>query len=45
MTVRGGLEAIITGDRDLLELGSHAGIAILTPAQLVDRLGGGEPPG
>ena len=31
-------EAIVTGDRDLLVLGKFAGIAILTPIELIDRL-------
>lgn len=32
--VTGGAEAIVTGDRDLLVLRAHRGIAILTPAEL-----------
>jgi len=31
-------EAIVTGDQDLLTLGKFAGIVILTPLELVDRL-------
>lgn len=32
----GGAEAIVTGDRDLLDLGSFEGIAILTPRQFLE---------
>lgn len=31
-------DAIVSGDRDLLELGSHQGIAILTAAQALARI-------
>jgi putative PIN family toxin of toxin-antitoxin system len=33
-------ELIVTGDDDLLVLGSHAGIPIITPAEAAARLGG-----
>ena len=38
--VEGRAEAIVTGDRDLLDLGSHAGIQILAPARFAETLGG-----
>jgi uncharacterized protein len=38
LAVTGQAEAIISGDRDLLELVSHEGIPILTPAQFLQRL-------
>ena len=33
-------DLIITGDADLLSLGSHAGIPIIDPAEAVTRIGG-----
>lgn len=36
--VAGSADYIVTGDRDLLELGSHAGIRIVTPADFVKLL-------
>lgn len=36
--VAGEADYIVTGDRDLLELGSHAGIQIVTPAAFVKLL-------
>lgn len=36
--VAGSAGYIVTGDRDLLELGSHAGIRIVTPADFVKLL-------
>ncbi len=33
-------EIIVTGDTDLLSMGSHQGIAIITAAQAVQRLAG-----
>jgi predicted nucleic acid-binding protein len=33
-------DMIITGDADLLTLGSHAGIPIIDPAEAVNRIGG-----
>lgn len=33
----GEAEAIVSGDADLLTLGSHAGIQILSPRQFVSR--------
>ena len=38
LAVTGQAEAIISGDRDLLDLVSHEGIPILTPAQFLQRL-------
>ncbi|MCC7461787.1 MAG: putative toxin-antitoxin system toxin component, PIN family [Gammaproteobacteria bacterium] len=38
LAVAGPADAIISGDRDLLELVSHEGIPILTPAQFLQRL-------
>lgn len=38
LAVTGQADAIISGDRDLLDLGSHEGIPILTPARLLQRL-------
>ena len=38
LAVTGQAEAIISGDRDLLELVLHEGIPILTPAQFLQRL-------
>ena len=34
-------EVIVSGDRHLLELGTHQGIRILTPAQALERIGAG----
>jgi putative PIN family toxin of toxin-antitoxin system len=34
--VAGAVDYIVTGDRDLLALGSHAGVTIATPAQFVE---------
>jgi putative PIN family toxin of toxin-antitoxin system len=36
--IAGQAEAIVTGDGDLLELGTHQGIAILSPRQFIERL-------
>ncbi len=36
--VAGQVDYIVTGDRDLLALRSHAGIRMLTPAQFVEFL-------
>jgi putative PIN family toxin of toxin-antitoxin system len=33
-------DLIITGDADLLTLGSHAGIPIIDPAEAINRIGG-----
>jgi putative PIN family toxin of toxin-antitoxin system len=33
-------DLIITGDADLLTLGSHAGIPIIDPAEAINRMGG-----
>jgi uncharacterized protein len=38
LAVAGQADAIISGDGDLLELVTHEGIPILTPAQLLQRL-------
>ena len=38
LAVTGQADAVVSGDRDLLELVSHEGIAILTPAQFLLRL-------
>ena len=38
--VAGGADFIVTGDRDLLELGMHAGIQIVSPAGFVALLPG-----
>lgn len=37
LAVTGQADSIISGDRDLLELGTHEGIPILTPAQFLDE--------
>lgn len=37
--VGGGSETIVTGDRDLLSLGTHEGIRILTPAEFAELTG------
>ena len=34
----GGAETIVTGDRDLLRLGTHAGISIMEPSRFVASL-------
>lgn len=36
--IAGQAEAVVTGDDDLLALGEHEGVAILSPRQLVERL-------
>ncbi len=36
--IAGQAEAIVTGDDDLLALGVHQGIAILTPRKFIERL-------
>lgn len=36
--VAGEADYIVTGDRDLLELGSHAGIGVVTPAAFMKLL-------
>lgn len=36
--VAGDADYIVTGDRDLLELGSHAGVRIVTPAAFLKLL-------
>jgi predicted nucleic acid-binding protein len=33
-------DLIITGDADLLTLGSHAGIPIINPSEAITRIGG-----
>ncbi len=38
LAVTGQADAIVSGDRDLLELVSHEGIPVVTPAQLLERL-------
>jgi putative PIN family toxin of toxin-antitoxin system len=38
LAVTGQADAVVSGDRDLLELVSHEGIPILTPAQFLQRL-------
>lgn len=38
LAVTGQADAIISGDRDLLDLVTHEGIPILTPAQFLRRL-------
>jgi predicted nucleic acid-binding protein len=43
LAVTGQADAIISGDRDLLDLLFHEGIPILTPAQLLQRLREVEP--
>lgn len=39
--VAGQAEAVVTGDADLLQLRAYAGVAILTPRQLIERLARG----
>ena len=36
--VAGNADCVVTGDRDLLELGSHEGMQIVTPAEFVKLL-------
>lgn len=36
--VAGGVEVIVTGDKELLELGHHQGIQIVSPRALLDQL-------
>ena len=43
LAVTGAADAIISGDRDLLELGTHEGIPILTPAQFLERWRASDP--
>ena len=43
LAVTGQADAIISGDRDLLELLTHEGIPVLTPAQYLEQLRGLEP--
>jgi putative PIN family toxin of toxin-antitoxin system len=43
LAVTGQADAIISGDSDLLELVTHEGIPILTPAQFLQRLRESEP--
>jgi len=43
LEVTGQADAIISGDSDLLELVTHEGIPILTPAQFLQRLRESEP--
>jgi uncharacterized protein len=38
LAVTGQADAIISGDRDLLELVSHEGIPVFTPAQFLQRI-------
>lgn len=38
LAVTGQADAVVSGDRDLLDLVSHEGIPVLTPAQLLQRL-------
>lgn len=38
LAATGQADAIISGDADLLELGSHEGIPVLTPMQFLQRL-------
>lgn len=37
LAATGQADAIISGDRDLLDLGSHEGIPVLTPAQFLQH--------
>lgn len=37
----GGANHIVTGDTDLLDLGAHGEVTILTPRQFIDTLGRG----
>lgn len=36
--IAGGVDAIVTGDADLLVLGAYVGVPILTPRALIERL-------
>jgi putative PIN family toxin of toxin-antitoxin system len=38
LAVIGQADAIISGDKDLLELGSHEGVPVLTPAQFLQAM-------
>ncbi len=38
--VTGGCDAIVSGDRHLLEVSGYGGIDVLTPRQLLDRISG-----
>jgi putative PIN family toxin of toxin-antitoxin system len=38
LAAMGQADAIVSGDRDLLELGTHDGIPIVTPAEFLRRL-------
>lgn len=38
LAVMGQADAIVSGDGDLLELGTHDGIPIVTPAEILQRL-------
>lgn len=38
--VAGGCDAIVSGDRHLLEVSGYEGIDVLTPRQLLDRISG-----
>ena len=40
LAVASQADLIITGDADLLELGSYAGIPIINPAEAIIRIGG-----
>jgi putative PIN family toxin of toxin-antitoxin system len=40
LAVASQADLIITGDADLLTLGSHAGIPIIDPAEAIIRIGG-----
>jgi predicted nucleic acid-binding protein len=40
LAVASQADLIITGDADLLTLGSHAGIPIIDPAEAITRIGG-----
>ena len=40
LAVASQADLIITGDADLLTLGSHAGIPIIDPAEAINRMGG-----
>jgi predicted nucleic acid-binding protein len=40
LAVASQADLIITGDADLLTLGSHAGIPIIDPAEAIARFGG-----
>ncbi len=38
--LEGQATVVVTGDRDLLDLGTHRGVEIVTPRRFLDRLGG-----